>query len=263
MEEGKEGGGFFSRFFRKRHSQQQESARPTQSTEPPITTIKEQQPSSAFEDRQKRMAELKKKREQTFQEHAAGQLTGQVPAPEMKDTGPEAVKQRFEKNVTGQIIEQARETQERFAPKGAPSERFSRLSSQQPEATAITPPTQEVDVKKNLAEEKTTLSEKRTKQIDPDALKRSLDAPTSEWGKKEDIAKKELIEQTKKMEGITPTPKEEIKPETIQRVIDKLEQKPAAQTPTQAQPEHFEAKGGSAVLKKILKAEEEMKRTSA
>jgi hypothetical protein len=258
MEEGKEGGGFFSRFFRKRHSQQQEPARPTQSTEPPIT-IKEQQPSSAFEDRQKRMAELKKKREQAFQEHVSGQLTGQVPAPEMKDTRPEALKEQIGKKATEQVVDRARETQERFATKGTPGERFSRLSSQQPKATTNTPPAQEVDVKKNLTEKDVpTLSEKRAKQIDSEALKKSLQTPTSEWRKKEDAAKKELIEQTKKMEGITPTPKEEIKPETVQKIINKLEQKPSSQTQTP----HFEAKGGSEVLKRALKAQEELKKAA-
>jgi hypothetical protein len=177
--EAKGEGGFFSKLFRRKKEKS-----PTVEATPTTQPEKPSMPSAA-EDRQKRMEELQKQRGQALAGHAIDQGTGKQAVTEIKDTRPEAIKPKVEKIGTEQTLEKAAEKQEEASPKGTPGERFKSLtqteSSQSPPETPIKQAEQTAETATESP--KSTLSERKTQELDTEKLEKSLQTPTSEWGK--------------------------------------------------------------------------------
>jgi DNA polymerase II large subunit len=171
-------GGFLSKLFRRKKEEPQAVAAPTTQPEKPSMP-------SAAEDRQKRMAERQKQEKQAVDSYAMDQNTGKQAVTEIKDTRPEAIKPKVEKIGTEQTLEQAAEKQEKFSPKGTPGERFKKLTQTEPSQTPPTSPIKQAERTTEAAAEspKSTISEQRIQELDAERLEKSLQTPTSEWGK--------------------------------------------------------------------------------
>ena len=176
-------GSFLSRLFKRREKSLSTKTAPSFQKQP----TQETPPLSSFENRkQEREARNREQAQNTFTHQVDQAVSGRVVKSPPGTTSLQA-KEESEKIAMTQTLKQASSVQEKFAPKGTPEERFKRLTQSQPNtevpissapqkpAKEKTPPLQEIT--------KPTLSERKTQKIDKATLAKSLQTPTSKWGK--------------------------------------------------------------------------------
>ncbi|RLC33007.1 hypothetical protein DRH13_00330 [Candidatus Woesebacteria bacterium] len=184
-------GNFISRLFKGR-----KKAPVTEAVSPPPEQpVQKVVPMPGAEERKDiQKARNLKQAQDTYAQQIRDVQTGNI-SKSPRGNNPEEIKEKSEEAATTQTLNEAARVQNKLAPKGTASERFSRLTQnppkpdlpiypvQQTPTENITPPIQTSTQTPSQEDVKTTLFKQRIGKLDKGALSKSLDTPRSEWGR--------------------------------------------------------------------------------
>lgn len=186
-------GGLLSRLFKKKQEAPITNVAPAPQERPVQTTPP--LPSSA-EEREKILEKRGQKQAQSGYENRIKDAQVNLSVQNPSAASSEQIKKESEKIAMTQTLNEVARIQSKIAPKETTSERFRNLTKNPPKPDLPANPVQQVSAKEEISptqasvqtpsQKKTepTLSEQKTKEINPQKLKKSLRTPPSEWGQK-------------------------------------------------------------------------------